>query len=105
MSILYEVNAEFANASIADAWAKWVLDEHIADVVAAGASSGRLVRIDGDDDVPRWSAQYEFTSRATLDAYLRDHAPRLREEGTRRFPSEKVRYQRRVGEILESPLG
>ncbi|MCB9864345.1 MAG: DUF4286 family protein [Phycisphaerales bacterium] len=100
MPMLYEVNAEFIDPAIADAWAAWILDEHILDVIRAGARSGRLLRIDGDDDTPRFSVQYQFETREDLDRYLRDHSPRLRDEGLRRFPAEKVRYTRRIGEIV-----
>lgn len=100
MPILYEVNAEFIDPAIADAWVAWILAEHILDVVRAGATCGQLIRIEGDDGVPRFSVQYQFESRDELDCYLRDHSPRLRDEGIRRFPLEKVRYTRRVGEFL-----
>lgn len=99
MPILYEVNAEIRDPTIADDWARWILDEHIGDVVRAGAASGRLLRIDSDDDQSRFSVQYEFATRDALNAYLRDHAARLRAEGVRRFPLENVSYSRRIGEI------
>ncbi len=100
MPILYEVNAEFVDPTIADDWVRWILTAHLADVVKAGASGGRLVRVDGEDGVPRFSVQYEFATRGGLETYLRDHAGRLRNEGTSRFPLDKVQYSRRTGEIL-----
>lgn len=100
MAILYEVNAEFVDPTLAKSWVRWILDEHIGDVIDAGAESGELIRIDGNDEVPRFSIQYRFASRDGLDRYLRDHAARLRDEGTRRFPLDKVRYLRRTGEFV-----
>ncbi|HPF41564.1 MAG TPA: DUF4286 family protein [Phycisphaerae bacterium] len=102
MSMLYEVNAEFDDPRIAESWETWILDEHIADVVAAGAESGTLLRVDSDDGVSRLSVHYRFSSRAALEIYLRDHSPRLRDEGLRRFPLEAVRYSRRVAAIVEA---
>jgi Domain of unknown function (DUF4286) len=101
MPILYEVNAEFLDPTIVDAWVRWILDEHIADVVDAGADSGRLFRIESDDGIQRYSVQYQFAGRDVLEKYLQDHAPRLRDAGLRRFPLEEVRYSRRVGELIE----
>jgi hypothetical protein len=98
--ILYEVTTELIDPEIVSAWSSWIVREHIADVMNAGASSGRLFRIDTDDGTPKFSVQYEFATRAALDAYLRDHAPRLRDEGMRRFSPEKVRYSRRVGQLV-----
>ena len=104
MSMLYEVNAEFEDPRVAQSWETWILDEHIGDVVSAGAESGTLLRIDSDDDVRRLSVHYIFSSRAALEAYLRDHSPRLRDEGLRRFPPDSVRYSRRVAAIVaEAP--
>lgn len=100
MSILYEVNAAFIDPSIADDWVRWMVDEHISDVIEAGASSGRLLRVDSEDGSPRYSVLYEFASRDRLDAYVRDHADRLRAEGVRQFPLDKVRYHRRTGEFV-----
>jgi len=97
-AILYEVKAEIEDSAMAEAWAAWMLDKHISDVVSAGASLGRLVRWDASTTI---TAQYEFPSRHAYESYLRDHAPRLRAEGLRRFATDKVRYTRRAGEILE----
>lgn len=94
---LYEVNATCADAATADAWVRWMRDRHIADVVAAGAMCGRVLRIDG---IPHgFVAQYEFASRAALDAYLANHAPRLRAEGLEKF-GDRVQCTRRVSELI-----
>jgi len=69
----------------------------IADVVRAGAESGRVIR--RDEPPHTFIAQYEFASRAALDAYLAHHAPRLRAEGVRRF-GDRVSYRRRVGQTV-----
>ncbi len=98
--VYYEVTAAIRDEQTAAAYFDWMLGGHIRDVIAAGALTGRLVRLDADGCV--FLAQYDFASRAALDLYLRDHAPRLREDGIRRFPSEKVTFTRRTGEILET---
>ncbi len=96
--VLYEVSALFRDDEIARRWVRWILEEHIADVVAAGALSGRLVRL--DDPPHSYVVQYEFASRESVEQYLRDHAPRLREEGARRFDTADVTYLRRTGDMV-----
>ncbi len=96
----YEVTATLHDESIVEAWTRWMQGEHIADVVRAGACSGRLIRLDGE--TLRFAIQYEFDSREAFEQYLRDHAPRLRAEGVARFPADQVSYERRTGEFLDS---
>jgi hypothetical protein len=44
--------------------------------------------------------RYHFPSREAFAAYERDHAPRLRADGLRRFPPERgVSYRRSVGVV------
>ncbi|MCG8404454.1 MAG: DUF4286 family protein [Phycisphaerales bacterium] len=97
--VFYEVNATILDPKIADAWVSWILDEHIAEVVAAGAVHGRLVGVEGGRT--QFSVQYEFANRAALETYLTEHAPRLRDEGVKRFPLTQVTYSRRIGQFLE----
>lgn len=99
----YEVCVTFTDSQIADNWLAWMRDEHINDVIKAGAKTGRAILVDPENSsaslVTRMVAQYEFESRTAFDAYVRDHAPRLRAEGLKRFPTDQVTYQRRSGEI------
>ena len=97
--VFYEVNAAIVDPKITDAWVNWILSEHIADVVAAGALRGRLVRVEGGG--LEFSVQYEFADRPTFDTYVARHAPRLRDEGIKRFPPAQVTYSRRIGEFLD----
>ncbi len=84
--------------AVAEAWAGWILREHITEVVAAGALSGRLVHDDADS--ASYTVQYEFADRGALERYLAEEAPRLREAGLRRFGPSQVAYSRRSGRIL-----
>ena len=97
--ILYEVTAKIIDPDVTDAWVAWILDEHIGDVVRAGALRGRLVRI--DDTESTFAVQYEFESRDDLNRYLADRAPGLRDQGARRFGGHRVEYTRRTGEITD----
>lgn len=85
--IVYEVNLA-VNADAAEAYAAW-LDGHIAELLALpgfeGATCFEDVTPERPDDRRRWTIHYRLASREALDAYLRDHAPRMREDGMQRF--------------------
>jgi len=97
-SFFYEVQVTLPDPGTAEAWLRWMRDGHLADVVAAGARCGRVVRV--DDAPTTYVAQYEFDSREAFDRYVRDHAPRLRVDCLGKFPSPPVAYSRRTGEIV-----
>lgn len=104
----YTVIADFDDPRIAEEWIAWLRDEHLAEVCAAGSLDAEVIRFDmpaaisdttGHQQV-RCEVRYHFASRAAFDRYVREHAPRLREEGLRRFPPERgIRYERATGEV------
>ncbi len=97
--IAYTVACTFDSEDVAERWLDWLRAGHLADVMAAGATAAYGVRLDGSPVV--CEARYRFASRAAFEAYERDHAPRLREEGLERFPlSLGLRYARSVGEVV-----
>ncbi len=111
----YTVIATFDDPRIADKWIAWLRDEHLAEVCAAGAKDAEVIRVDtsaaisattGHQQV-RCEVHYHFTSRDAFDRYARDHAPRLRQEGLRRFPPKRgISYERATGEVVARwPIG
>lgn len=104
----YTVTAEFDDPRIAEEWIAWLRDEHLREVCAAGALDAEVIRFDmpaAVSDVTghqavRCEVRYHFESRAAFERYVREHAPRLREEGLRRFPPERgIAYSRSIGEV------
>lgn len=94
--ILYEVNLDI-DAEIASEYLAW-LDAHMREIRALPGFLGAELF----DDAERSGAQqrslcvqYRLGSAADLDAYLRDHAPRLRADGQARFGG-RFRATRRV---------
>jgi len=85
--IVYEVNLAI-DASAADAYGAW-LAEHVGEMLALPgferAEWFEAVTPDPPDGRQRWVVQYRLASEAALDAYLRDHAPRMRADGLARF--------------------
>ena len=102
----YTVAATFEDDRIAQEWIAWLRDEHLADVCAAGALDAEVIRCDGANagaakSQSRCEARYHFSSRAAFEAYVRDHAPRMRAEGLKRFPPERgITYDRATGEVV-----
>jgi hypothetical protein len=99
-AIAYTVVATLPSETLRSEYIRWLQDGHIAAVLAGGAQTGHILRI---DDPPGFQVEtrYTFPSRAVLDTYIRDTAPALRAEGLRLFgPDKGVRYDRRIGTIL-----
>ncbi|MEM1178525.1 MAG: DUF4286 family protein [Acidobacteriota bacterium] len=96
--IAYTVSCTFTDADVATRWLDWLKNGHLADVIKGGAESAVAVRLDGTP--VRCEARYTFPSRRAFEAYERDHAPRLRQEGLSLFPLDLgLEYSRSVGEI------
>ena len=99
----YIVRCTCKDEALAEEWIAWLRDEHLADVCEAGALHAEVVRLDGGPGTNTTTCEvhYHFASRAAFNAYQRDHAPRLRAEGLKRFPTERgVSYSRSVGEVV-----
>lgn len=93
--VIYEVNLE-ADAGIEAAFDTWLRD-HIADMLQLPGF--RSAEILGDSTAPqgriRRTVQYRLADQASLDEYLREHAPRMRAQGVARF-GERYSAERRV---------
>ena len=95
-TVLYEVNLE-ADAAIEGPFDTWLRD-HIADVLQFdGFLSAEVL---DDESVPppgriRRIVQYRLRNRAALEAYLREHAPRMRSQGVAKF-GDRYTSERRV---------
>ena len=103
--IAYSVTCTFQNESLAREWLEWIESEHLAEVIAAGAIDAEVVILDGNP--MRCEARYHFASREEFNIYEREHAPRLRNEGLKKFPLTRgMSYVRSMGEVVveKSPL-
>lgn len=102
MAILaYTVAVTFQDHALADEWLLWLTSGHIAEVLAGGATDAEVIELDGPER--SFEVRYHFPSRAVFERYEKEHAPRLRAEGLRRFPVEKgVSYRRSLGVVASS---
>jgi len=84
----YDVRCTFTDPARAEevgrSWVAWLHEEHLQDVMDAGASSARVVRVRAPGVV--YESRYTFPSSEAFAAYEQTHAPRLRQEGLSRFP-------------------
>lgn len=101
-TIAYTVIATFPDQETMDEYIAWLRDEHVERVIASGAQSATIIRLDRATEADPWRVEvrYLFASRSNLDRYIGDHAPRLRAEGLARFPAERgLVFARTVGEV------
>jgi hypothetical protein len=95
--VVYEVNLD-VDAAIADEYRTW-LAGHVAEIVALpGFTGARTFEVlDPAPAAGRFGlcVQYALRDAAALEAYLHDHAPRLRADAVARF-GERFRATRRV---------
>lgn len=101
-------NEPAVEKKIPEQWLEWLAEEHLADVLAGGALSARVVELADVDPPGRdFRIHYTFPDRAAFDRYEREFAPHLREEGLTRFPlAMGLTYARVHGEVLaESTAG
>ena len=98
--IVYEVRVS-VEAAIAQDYRAW-LDTHIHEILAIpGFQEAELLREVDDGDRVVWTIRYHLDSRDALEAYLRDHAPRLRADGQARF-GNRFTATRRVLELVRN---
>lgn len=93
---IYEVTVEIERASRAS-YVAW-LRAHVAEILALPGFTG--AEIDevlepASETHATFCVRYRLVDAAALEAYLRDHAPRLRADGLARF-GERMRATRRV---------
>ena len=100
--LVYEVSLRVQRA-IAAEYLPW-LRAHIEQLLTLpGFLDATLYAIDAEaateDAGVGWCVHYRLRDRAVLEAYLRDHAPRMREEGVARFGAG-FRAERRILRVL-----
>lgn len=100
-AVVYEVNID-VDADVADAYLVW-LDDHVETMCAlpgfTGARVFEVVEPHPDTGRQRFSVHYALDGQDALDAYLRDHAARMRAEGESLFGG-RFRASRRVLQVL-----
>lgn len=107
--IAYTVRASFTDPKVAERFLRWMTDEHLRDLLDAGAERAEAVKLDVESvgPAPVVECRYVFPDRPSYMKYVQEHAPRLRGRGLELFgPGPDgvpvVSYVRSVGEIHEA---
>lgn len=105
--VIYEVNIDVDAAIVADyrAWLAAHVDEILALPGFTGARVFEVLDPAPADGRASICVQYALRDAASLDNYLREHAPRLRADGMARFggrfhATRRVLWERRPGAMM-----
>ena len=93
--IIYNVTINL-HESVHDQWMDWMQNKHIADVLATGKfTSARMVKVLVEEEMGgvTYSIQYTTDSKATLERYYEEDAPKLREEGLQLFGDKMLAFR------------
>ena len=81
--------------SVQEEFISW-MKQHIPDVLATGkfvAARFTQVLVEEETGGKTYSIQYTAKSRADLDAYYKEDAPRLRQDGMKKFADKMVGFR------------
>jgi hypothetical protein len=102
--LVYEVTLDIDASAVTefDAWLK----EHVREMLALpGFHDARVLKPEGAEaGTERRVVQYTLGSRAELDHYLAEHAPRMRADGVKIF-GDKMKASRRVFDLQTPAAG
>lgn len=91
----YEVTMELDDPSLAPTLERYLIEQHLADVFATGCFAD--AHFERGEKV--WRTRYTVASQKDLDRYVAEHAPAMRSDFARHFPTG-VRLTRAVWEEL-----
>ena len=80
--VTYEITAS-VREDLCEAYERYMSARHIPDLLATGAFTAASF---SRSSAGRYRIRYEASTREALDAYLSDHAPRLRAHFATTFP-------------------
>lgn len=99
--IIYNVTLNI-DESIHEEWLSWI-KEHIPQVLATGKfKKAKLTKVLVEEELGgvTYSVQYTAFSRESLDAYYREDAERLRQEGLKLFADKMLAFRTEL-EIID----
>ena len=99
---IYNVTINIA-ASVHEEFLIWI-KKHIPEVLATGKfTEARFSQVLVEEDMggTTYSVQYTAKTRADLDAYYEEDAPRLREEGMKMFADNMLAFRTELNVIQD----
>jgi hypothetical protein len=99
--ILYNVTINVED-EVHHQWLEWMQKEHIPEMLSTGLFTGyRMSRLlDVEDSGTTYSIQYSCHSLAEYHTYKEKYAPRMQQEGIKRF-ADKFTAFRTLMEVVE----
>ncbi|WP_395049525.1 DUF4286 family protein [Flavobacterium sp.] len=93
--IIYNVTTNI-HESVHEKWMIWMQHKHIPEMLATGKfSSARMVRVLIEEEMGgmTYSVQYTTDSKATLEKYYQEDAPKLRDEALQLFGDKMLSFR------------
>jgi hypothetical protein len=102
-AVIYNVTVK-VESSIADAWLKWLLEEHLPEMMQTGCFTEnkvvRLLEVD-DSEGPTYAIQYSAGSKADYNRYIAVHSQRLQKKSYDKWGDRFIAF-RSVMEVVRS---
>ncbi|MFY0628905.1 MAG: DUF4286 family protein [Flavobacteriaceae bacterium] len=91
------------DASVHNEWLIWI-EDHIQDVLATGKFvSAKLTQVLVEEEMGgfTYSVQYTANTREDLDQYYKEDAPKLRNDGLKRFADKMLAFRTELKVVNE----
>jgi hypothetical protein len=92
--IIYNVTINIDN-DVRDEWIQWMKDVHIPEVMGTGHfTEYKMCRVMVDEESgTTYSIQYTCANMKELEAYQKDHAPKLQQKTRERYEGKFVAFR------------
>ena len=93
--IIYNVTINIDD-SVHDQWLSWMMEEHIPQMMELGLFfKAKLVKVLIVEEMggSTYSIQYFTENKEKLEEYYKEHAPKMREEGLKRFGDKMLAFR------------
>lgn len=86
--------------SVHDEWLRWMREIHIPDVMRTGFfTENKICKLLVEEKETTYAIQYTFRKMEDLNAYQKEHAPRLQKEHSEKFKNKFAAF-RTILEII-----
>lgn len=91
---IYNVTVSI-DKELAEEWLNWMKTVHIPDVLSTGHfTENKICKVlHVNDDGETYSIQYTFNSMEDIEAYQKNHAPRLQAEHSKRYEGKYAAFR------------
>lgn len=91
---IYNVTVSI-DKELAEEWLNWMKTVHIPDVLNTGHfTDNKICKVlNVNDDGETFSVQYSFNNMEDIEAYQKNHAPRLQAEHSKRYEGKYAAFR------------